>query len=163
MHDIHKSESASENLGIMVQSVGGMLTGEDDAISGLANVSSIINCYLGDINWAGFYLLKNGRLVLGPFQGLPACTRIELGKGVCGTAASRAESMVIDNVHEFEGHIACDGASNSEMVVPLFRGGSVCGVLDVDSPVFARFGSDEAEALNKVGKIVSDFLETVEL
>ena len=109
---------------------------------------------LSDVNWAGFYLLKDGELVLGPFQGKPACVRIALGKGVCGTAAQRRESIVVPNVHEFPGHIACDSASNSELVVPLIRNGMLLGVLDVDSPVLARFDADDRLGLEEIALIL---------
>ncbi|HEX8294260.1 MAG TPA: GAF domain-containing protein, partial [Pyrinomonadaceae bacterium] len=104
-------------------------------------------------NWAGFYLLKGGELVLGPFQGRPACVRIPLGGGVCGTAAAARRTVVVENVHEFPGHIACDSASNSEIVVPLLKGDELLGVLDLDSPALGRFDGDDAKGLEDLVKI----------
>ena len=118
-----------------------LLEGETDVIANLANASALIFDVVDDLNWAGFYFVKGDELVLGPFQGKPACVRLKLGKGVCGTAVTSEKTIVVPNVHEFEGHIACDGASLSEMVVPL-RGkdGQIVCVLDLDSPRTARFG-----------------------
>jgi len=116
-----------------------LLHGERDWIANLANTAALLWQELRDINWAGFYLMKNGELVLGPFQGKPACVRIALGKGVCGTAAQRRRTVIVPNVHEFAGHIACDTASNSEIVVPLLKDDRILGVLDIDSPRLARF------------------------
>lgn len=122
-----------------------LLAGEPDPIANAANVASLIFNRLPQLNWAGFYFLQGDVLVLGPFQGQPACTRIPLGKGVCGTAAARNETIVVPDVHQFPGHIACDSASNSEIVVPLTIGGKLSGVLDIDSPVLGRFDeSDQA-------------------
>jgi GAF domain-containing protein len=105
------------------------------------------------LNWAGFYLRQGDELVLGPFQGQPACVRIAIGKGVCGTAAKQRQTILVDNVHEFPGHIACDSASNSEIVVPLINRGELIGVLDLDSPSFARFDDDDARGLNELAEI----------
>ncbi|MET0658973.1 MAG: GAF domain-containing protein [Steroidobacteraceae bacterium] len=120
-----------------------LIGGERDWIANLANAAALLYHSLPDINWAGFYLLQEGELVLGPFQGKPACVRIAMGRGVCGTAAERGTSIVVANVHEFAGHIACDSASNAEIVVPMLQNGELLGVLDVDSPTLARF--DEAD------------------
>jgi L-methionine (R)-S-oxide reductase len=117
----------------------GILEGEHDAIANAANTAALMYHALPDVNWVGFYFLKDGTLVLGPFQGKPACVRIPLGKGVCGTAAARRESVVVPDVHAFPGHIACDTASRSELVVPLLRQQTLLGVLDLDSPSPARF------------------------
>src|SRR5918999_1039203 len=111
-----------------------LIEGETDWIANLANVAALLYHSLADVNWAGFYLLKGDELVLGPFQGLPACIRIPLGRGVCGTAAAQRKTIIVPNVHEFAGHIACDSASNSEIVVPMIRAGALLGVLDIDSP-----------------------------
>jgi L-methionine (R)-S-oxide reductase len=127
-----------------------LLEGERDAIANLANTASLLYHSLPDLNWVGFYLLKDGELVVGPFQGKPACVRIALGKGVCGTAAARRATVIVKNVHEFDGHIACDSASNSEIVVPLLRGNELIGVLDLDSPKFARFDAEDQTGLEKV-------------
>ena len=113
----------------------------------LSNASALINENMEDLNWAGFYLMNKGSLLLGPFQGKVACIRIELGKGVCGTAAERDETQLVANVHEFAGHIACDSASNSEIVVPIHFGGKVIGVLDIDSPSLARFSEEDRDGL----------------
>lgn len=120
---------------------------EPDLIANLANASALLFQSLHDVNWVGFYLLKGGELVVGPFQGQIACVRIALGKGVCGTAAQRREPIVVPNVHEFPGHIACDGDSNSEIVVPMVRGGKLLGVLDIDSPSFGRFDAEDRAGL----------------
>lgn len=119
--------------------VEALFTGEQDVIAAMANFSALINDQLTELNWAGFYLLKDDTLVLGPFQGKVACVRIPVGKGVCGTAVALNQTQRIDNVHEFDGHIACDSASNSEIVVPVRRNGQVIAVLDIDSPVLSRF------------------------
>lgn len=116
-----------------------LVAGEPDFIANAANLSSLLFHALPEVNWVGVYLLKEGELVVGPFQGKPACVRIPLGKGVCGTAAANRETVVVDDVHAFAGHIACDADSKSEIVVPLLRDGVLVGVLDVDSPIPARF------------------------
>lgn len=130
--------------------VEALTTGERDLIANLANTASLVYHSMADLNWAGFYLLKNGELVVGPFQGKPACVRIALGKGVCGTAAARRATVIVANVHEFAGHIACDSASNSEIVLPLVRGNELIGVLDIDSPKLARFDAEDQAGLEKV-------------
>jgi L-methionine (R)-S-oxide reductase len=127
-----------------------LLEGERDAIANFANTTSLLYHSLPDLNWVGFYLLKDGELVVGPFQGKPACVRIPLGKGVCGTAAARRATVIVKNVHEFDGHIACDSASNSEIVVPLLRGNELLGVLDLDSPKFERFDAEDQAGLEKI-------------
>ena len=127
----------------VAQQLEGLLAGERDAIANAANMAALIFHTLPDLNWAGFYLLKGGELVLGPFQGKPACIRIPVGRGVCGTASERMASVIVPDVHAFPGHIACDSASRSELVVPLVREGQVFGVLDLDSPSPKRF--DEAD------------------
>ena len=130
---------------------------EKNYIPLLSNASALIYEMLTDLNWAGFYLMNNGSLLLGPFQGKVACIRIALGKGVCGTAAGNDETLVVPNVHEFPGHIACDCASNSEIVVPIHKDGKVVGVLDIDSPKFDRFSKEDKLGLEKFVKC----LETV--
>ena len=127
-----------------------LLKGEHDFIANAANFSALLFSSLPNVNWAGFYLLKDDELVLGPFQGNPACARIPLGQGVCGVAAERVETIIVPNVHEFEGHIACDVASNSEIVVPLFDGERLIGVLDLDSATIGRFDDQDAEGLNEL-------------
>jgi len=120
-----------------------LLSGEHDAIANGANMSALLYHTLPDVNWVGFYLLKEGELVLGPFQGKPACVRIALGRGVCGTAAQRLSSLVVPDVNAFPGHIACDTASRSELVVPLIAADELLGVLDLDSPSLERFDDDD--------------------
>lgn len=133
----------------LVQELRGLIAGERDFIANLANASALLFYSLEGVNWAGFYLLKDGELVVGPFQGRPACVRIALGKGVCGTAAQQRASLVVPNVNEFAGHIACDSASKSEIVAPLIRNGELLGVLDIDSPKFARFDEEDRKGLEK--------------
>jgi GAF domain-containing protein len=130
--------------------VEALTSGEPDLIANLANTASLLYHSMPDLNWLGFYLLKDGELVVGPFQGKPACVRIAMGKGVCGTAAARRAAVVVENVHEFAGHIACDSASNSEIVLPILRGNELLGVLDVDSPKFARFDAQDQAGLERV-------------
>ncbi len=117
---------------------------EPDAVANMANAAALVWQYLPDLNWAGFYRLVEGELVLGPFQGKPACIRIPLGKGVCGTAASTRATQLVEDVHAFPGHIACDAASRSELVVPIVHDGRLIGVLDLDSPEPARFDAEDA-------------------
>ena len=142
-----------ENLVLQLRS---LLAGERDFIANAANFASLLYHSLPDLNWAGFYLLKDEELVLGPFQGKPACVRIKVGKGVCGVAAAQRETIIVANVHDFPGHIACDSASNSEIVVPLRKGSSLLGVLDIDSPQFGRFDEEDAQGLNR---LVAEFIE----
>lgn len=121
----------------------------------LANASALLWQHLENINWAGFYIMEQGALVLGPFQGKPACIRIPVGKGVCGTAVAEDRTQLVADVHQFPGHIACDGASNSEIVVPIHKDGQVWGVLDIDSPLFGRFAPEDREGLE-------DFVKALE-
>ena len=137
----------------------GLTMDEPDITANLANVSALINLALDDINWAGFYIMKEGQLVLGPFQGKPACIRINVGSGVCGTAVAEDRTQLVKNVHEFPGHIACDSASNSEIVVPIHnKDGSVFGVLDIDSPSFERFTEEDKAGLEAVAKTLEEIL-----
>jgi len=131
-----------------------VLTGESDPIANLANAAALLFGSLPAINWAGFYLLKEQELVLGPFQGKIACVRIKLGQGVCGNAAEQRQTLVVPNVHEFPGHIACDSASNSEIVVPIIKNDALIGVLDIDSPEFARFDDNDKTELQKFVQIL---------
>ena len=131
----------------------GLLAGERDAVANAANLSALLWMGLADLNWAGFYFKKGPGLVLGPFQGRPACVRIELGKGVCGTAAATRETQVVADVHAFPGHIACDAASQSEIVVPLVKDGRLVGVLDLDSPVKARFDAADRAGLEALAAL----------
>jgi len=139
---------------IMNEQLKSLTDGEDDIISNLSNASALIYQTLPDLNWAGFYLMKEGRLQLGPFQGKTACLRIPLGKGVCGTAAASDETQLVADVHEFPGHIACDSASNSEIVVPMHKDGKVFGVLDIDSPSLNRFSEKDKAGLEEFVKIL---------
>ncbi len=125
-------------------------------IANMANASALLYEVLEKINWAGFYLLEEGQLVLGPFQGKVACVEIKVGKGVCGTAVERDEIMLVKDVHQFPGHIACDSASNSEIVLPIHAGGKIVGVLDIDSPVLARFDEEDREGLAEFVKILEE-------
>lgn len=125
-------------------------------IANLANASALLNQTLSDINWVGFYLMEDGKLVLGPFQGKLACTIIKVGNGVCGTAVARDEIMLVENVHEFPGHIACDCASNSEIVIPIHKAGEIIGVLDIDSPSFSRFDEEDREGLTEFVRILEE-------
>lgn len=123
---------------------------EKNLIANLANLSALLNMSLDDINWVGFYLLEDEELVLGPFQGKPACIRIPVGKGVCGTAALNRTTQIVTDVHQFEGHIACDAASNSEIVIPILSGRRLVGVLDIDSPSVGRFDSIDGLGLQQI-------------
>ena len=133
-------------------SLRGLLAGEPNLIACAANMSSLLYWSLPDLNWVGFYLVdaKSGDLLVGPFQGKPACVRIPLGKGVCGTAAAERRTVLVENVHEFPGHISCDSASNSEVVVPVIAAGKLVGVLDLDSPVLGRFDAVDARGLERL-------------
>ncbi|UJF35448.1 GAF domain-containing protein [Paenibacillus hexagrammi] len=137
--------SKEDNYKTVISQLRALLEGENDQIANLANASALLGSFLSDINWVGFYLFKQNELVLGPFQGLPACVRISLGKGVCGTSAQKRETIRVADVHEFPGHIACDAASNSEIVIPILRDNDLIGVLDIDSPSKSRF--DETDQL----------------
>ena len=135
-----------------------LLEGEPDLIAKLANLSALLNQELTGINWVGFYLLQGDTLVLGPFQGKPACVRIPVGRGVCGTAVDQGMTQLVDDVHQFEGHIACDGASNAEIVIPLRRGHEIIGVLDIDSPIFNRFDQEDRIGLEETVQILESML-----
>ena len=142
---------------LLAEQIKALAEDEPNYIPVLSNASAIIYDAMDDLNWAGFYLMNKGSLLLGPFQGKVACIRIALGKGVCGTAAGNDETLVVPNVHEFPGHIACDCASNSEIVVPIHKDGKVVGVLDIDSPSLDRFSEEDKLGLEKFAKA----LETV--
>lgn len=131
-----------------------LIAEETDFIANLANAAALIYHGLPDLNWAGFYLLKGDELVVGPFQGKPACVRIAMGKGVCGAAAQERRTLIVRDVHQFAGHIACDAASNSEIVVPLIRGEELVGVLDLDSPLLARFDEEDGRGLEEIANVV---------
>ena len=131
-------------------------------ISNLANAAALLWQALPEINWVGFYKLMDGKLVLAPFQGKPACIEIPMGKGVCGTAAQRGETVRVGNVHEFPGHIACDSASNSELVLPIFSGASLWGVLDIDSPVLNRFTEEDERGLTEIIAVLNEMISRTE-
>ncbi|WP_300392651.1 GAF domain-containing protein [Fusobacterium sp.] len=135
------------------------LSKETDIIANLANTSAFISAFFENVNWSGFYLLKENQLVLGPFCGMPATTRIAIGKGVCGTAFEKNEILVVDNVCEFPGHIACDVRSKSEVVIPLVKDGKKYGVLDIDSGVYSRFSKEDVEILKKVLEILYKYTD----
>jgi L-methionine (R)-S-oxide reductase len=127
--------------------------GERDAIANAANFSALLWEFLPDINWAGFYFRKGRWLVLGPFMGKPACTRLQVGLGVCGTAVAQSKTLIVSDVHKFEGHVACDAASNSELVVPLFKYNTIVGVIDIDSPLLSRFDEEDAKAVESLSRL----------
>lgn len=137
----------------------GLIGSEDDWLANLSNASALIWLLIDDINWAGFYLYKNDKLVLGPFQGKPACVNIEIGKGVCGTAAASRETQLVKNVHDFPGHIACDSASNSEIVVPIFKDDQLIGVLDIDSPTLNRFDETDQVGFEKFVATLNKYMK----
>ena len=139
---------------VLVEQAKGLLESEPWYVAAFSNISSLIMSMLPDLNWAGFYLMRNGCLTVGPFQGKPACIHIEPGKGVCGTAVIRDETVVVPDVHQFPGHIACDGASESEIVIPIHADGQVAAVLDIDSPVKSRFGPEEQEGLETLVRTI---------
>jgi GAF domain-containing protein len=149
-YDFRDKPAAYERL---ATELAGLLGGERDLIANAANTAALIFGALPDVNWAGFYFLKNGELVVGPFQGKPACVRIRLGQGVCGTAALRRAALIVPDVHDFPGHIACDEASRSEIVLPLASGTTLWGVLDLDSPLPARFDDADQRGLERLAGI----------
>ena len=151
------------NYDTLNQQALALLGDEPDVVANLANISSLLFTELSDINWAGFYLYKDDQLVLGPFQGRPACIRIPMGKGVCGTAAQTLTIQRITDVHDFPGHIACDAASNSEIVLPLVVNGELFGVLDIDAPIFDRFTAADEIGLKQLAVILVNHLERMGL
>lgn len=138
--------------------IKGQVRDEKDPLALMANISAIIMAMVDDLNWAGFYLVQGDQLVLGPFQGLPACTRLDYHKGVCAKAWRDKKPVLVEDVHAFPGHVACDSASNSELVIPLIKDGEVYGVLDLDSPKPARFTKDDQEEFVKIVEIFQDHL-----
>jgi len=139
----------------------GILEAEPWYVSALSNLSSLIMSAMPDLNWAGFYLLRNGELTVGPFQGKPACIHIAPGKGVCGTALVRDETVAVPDVHQFPGHIACDSASESEIVIPIHADGRVVAVLDIDSPIKNRFSKEDQEGLERIVGLVEETVSWV--
>lgn len=152
------SGTRTEQYNMLGKQLDALLEGEPNRIANLSNASALLNQFLERINWVGFYLMEDGELVLGPFQGLPACVRIAVGKGVCGTAVSDKKTMLVKDVHAFPGHIACDAASRSEIVVPMVKDGEVIGVLDIDSPELSRFSEDDQEGLEHFTSILMKHL-----
>lgn len=144
------------DYGLMTKQAEMLLEDERDYVPALSNISALIYDALDRLNWAGFYLMDRGSLLLGPFQGKVACIRIEVGKGVCGTAVNEDRTLVVPEVHEFPGHIACDSASESEIVVPIHSGGRIVGVLDIDSPVKERFDETDAAGLESLVRVIEE-------
>ena len=153
-----EAESRTERYALILETLPAFLEKQVPSVTLLANVSALLNVYLDTINWVGFYMMDHQRLTLGPFQGLPACTTIEIGQGVCGTAANRLQTIIVHDVEQFPSHIACDANSRSEIVVPLVKDGTLLGVIDVDSPVIGRFSQEDATLLEKVARMLVDFL-----
>lgn len=148
-HSIQYTGTREENYELVIKQLEALIAGEPNLIANLANAAALLHQFLDDINWVGFYLAEGEELVLGPFQGLPACVRIPFGKGVCGTAAQNKRTELVPDVHQFPGHIACDAASRSEIVVPMLKDGNVIGVLDIDSPSKNRFDHIDQQYLEK--------------
>lgn len=139
----------------LIDAAEALTGGEPDSVANMANVAALLWEFLPDLNWAGFYRMVDDELVLGPFVGRPACIRIPLGKGVCGTAAANGETQLVEDVHAFPGHIACDSASNSELVVPVIREGAVIAVIDLDSPSPARFDAEDRSGIEALARLLS--------
>ena len=148
----------SVNYDLLAQQLSALIDGIPYEVANLANASALLWQELPDINWAGFYKMTDGALVMGPFQGKPACIRIQVGRGVCGTAVAEDKTQLVYNVHDFPGHIACDCASNSEIVVPIHVNGEIWGVLDIDSPLVGRFTESDKTGLEKVVRILEQVL-----
>ena len=140
----------------LVDAADALTAGERDGVANMANIAALLWDFLPDLNWAGFYRVIDGDLVLGPFVGRPACIRIPMGSGVCGVAAEKAETQLVEDVHAFPGHIACDAVTNSELVVPISRQGEVIAVIDLDSPSRARFDADDKAGIEKLADILSE-------
>ena len=143
----------SEQYALLIEQCKAILHGERHRIANAANLSALFFNSLPDVNWLGFYFLEQGELIVGPFQGLPACVRIAIGKGVCGTAAQTLQTQLVADVHTFEGHIACDSATQSELVVPLIQHGQLIGVLDIDSPLLNRFDIEDQVAFETIAQL----------
>jgi L-methionine (R)-S-oxide reductase len=152
--NMHEIQERNDDHGLFIAQLTALIADEPDFLANMANMASLIYHTFSDLNWAGFYLLKENMLVLGPFNGKPACTRIRLDQGVCGKAARTREVQNIADVHTFDGHIACDSASNSELVIPLIRNNEVLGVLDIDSVVFSRFSEIDRTTMIEAVKIL---------
>ena len=155
----YKNSDLEYKTKIFFEDLERYLSKENDMTANLANTAAFISAFFDNINWSGFYLLKENQLVLGPFCGMPATTRIEIGKGVCGTAFEKGETLAVDNVCEFPGHIACDIRSKSEVVIPLVKNGKKYGVLDIDSSVYSRFSKEDVEILIKILEILYKYTD----
>ncbi|RST72255.1 GAF domain-containing protein [Siminovitchia acidinfaciens] len=153
------SGNKQEDYQLLLKQLKALLDGETDETALLANASALLNQFLDKVNWVGFYVWKNDELVLGPFQGLPACTRIAYGKGVCGTAVKERKTQRVADVHQFPGHIACDAASNSEIVVPIIVNDDIYGVLDIDSPIKDRFDETDQKYIEEFVTIIEEQLK----
>jgi L-methionine (R)-S-oxide reductase len=151
---LQSARSKTDLYDQLASQLSSLLAGERDLIANAANFSALIYHSLPDLNWVGFYFAKDDELVLGPFQGQPACVRIRVGQGVCGAGAAKCETVIVPNVHEFPGHITCDSASNSEIVIPLMKDSRLIGVLDLDSPKLARFDQEDAAGLEQLVRIM---------
>ncbi len=147
-------ENKAELYRLLIEQLKALLEGEPNVIPNLSNASALLNGALKDINWVGFYLIKDNELLLGPFQGKPACIHIPIGKGVCGSAIAQNKTQLVKDVHSFPGHIACDSATNSEIVIPLRDGNQLVGVLDIDSPLPARFDEEDQEGLEAFARVL---------
>ncbi|MGG3738160.1 GAF domain-containing protein [Aeribacillus pallidus] len=147
-----------ENYELVKKQLKALIEGETNQVANLSNAAALLNQFLERINWVGFYLMEGNELVLGPFQGLPACVRIPLGKGVCGTAAQEKRVLRVPDVHQFPGHIACDAASQSEIVIPMIKDGNVIGVLDIDSPEKDRFDETDEKKLQEFVEVLVQYL-----
>ncbi|MFE4810283.1 GAF domain-containing protein [Peribacillus simplex] len=147
-----------KNYELVQKQLLALIEDETNQIANLSNAAALLNLFLDEINWVGFYLYEEGQLILGPFQGLPACVRIPMGKGVCGTSAATEKTLRVEDVHQFPGHIACDAASRSEIVIPLMKDGKLFGVLDIDSPIADRFDEMDQQGLEKFAEILSNHL-----
>jgi L-methionine (R)-S-oxide reductase len=152
------SGTLEEQYQTVAKQLKALIEDEPNRIANLANASSLLAQFLKNINWVGFYLYDGKELVLGPFQGLPACIRIPLGKGVCGTAAENGQTILVEDVNAFPGHIACDAASQSEIVVPIKKEGALIGVLDIDSPTTHRFSEEDQKGLEKFIEVLNTYL-----
>lgn len=159
MFKLEKFQGKKEaNYELVIKQLEALLAGESNQVANLANAAALLNQFFEEVNWVGFYLNDGNELVLGPFQGLPACVRIPFGKGVCGTAAEKRETVRVEDVHLFPGHIACDAASESEIVVPIIKDGQLLGVLDIDSPRKNRFDEVDQLYLEKFVQALVRFL-----
>ena len=161
MFDISVFDSLTieEKYQSMITCLEGLISDESNHLTNLCNASALINALIAELNWCGFYLLKGEELVLGPFQGMPACTRIKIGKGVCGAAALKRETIIVYDVHQCEDHIACDAASNSEIVIPIVKNNKLYGVLDLDSFKVGRFSDLEKKYLEEAIKVLNKYID----